>query len=995
MLSTVLSSSTTPVLVYNATLHQPVDSITLINGVLDIAGDANASTVKIDQKTSTATLTTSTNTTITQSFVATAVHQIAFAGGTVTSHIVNSTNLPISVMGNAIVQNTGGTVEVRNSTLLLVPSTPPNPNTPLQWGTVSGPGTYAQAEHDLSLTLAQGGFIDQYGFVVNRQADATGYEVLVNGKLQYQGEDQGDATWRTGLALIDASLTGNPTNAKIFLNALLNNGWVSGAPVRHPTDPQPLSHDGFDTLLAGAYYAYTKFSPSTGLPQEAKALVTKYLNFLMANQWHLYTVAQTSLQGVDMYVLAPTEIADITNVAQIMGIDRSIPLVSVEFTAEVADILRGDIRANIQTWLAKIAIPVDLKLGTIVPGAPEYKFTITLPAAVQSDLAEYIADGLFQSSTNGFEVVSNITNAIDKAINQVADRLPGAMDVGGWKSLIEGVIQKGLPWLNYDELTTGASFIAGFLQQQKASGSNYYFVHDFFWQTMVICETRPEMADLLMPSANNLYANIAINHMAPFAWFTNHTTEVTADLSTLASHTWDDVDFVWQNPLSSQQDGLGKPYGGPSHAGKLCPRLDYLIMTDLVKHGVPHAFTAWAISGVLTQLSSTIDTALDKAFGAAITKLGTWVKGESGVAASWVKTEIASLTNALPGTLQSITNNSNSYVASWKSWLAGETTRLNNLIINSNANIVAWQQWLSSSTAPLSQDIQNVESDITNHTNSYTSYLTTDAQRLNTWISTTATSDLNRINTWLKTQQDIVYQWYVGEWNKLNAGVSNAEDWVNSEVDNYDGGQWAHDLGFSLTGNPWDTLTSTYNNILNDLQKEGQTTYDSDFASYVASAQSAYNTDIANAKSDLTNFVNNANAQITGFNQQIKNLTAEANNAIAGCNTTIANAAAAIPAETTEANNAIATAQANLPAALAAAKASLTSEVSKLTAAVPTLTTNATTILAGLNLQLANEFVSVIASNPYGNLGALPDGLVTTLTVDTTNKLNTVFASAL
>ena len=80
-----------------------------------------------------------------------------------------------------------------------------------------------------------------------------------------------------GLALIDASMSGNATNAKNFLNAFTNYGWLNGAPIRHPDPlaPTPLSHDGFDTMLAGTYYAYTKFSPSTGIPQMAERLLLR------------------------------------------------------------------------------------------------------------------------------------------------------------------------------------------------------------------------------------------------------------------------------------------------------------------------------------------------------------------------------------------------------------------------------------------------------------------------------------------------------------------------------------------------------------------------------------------------------------------------------------------------------------------------------------------------------------------------------------------------
>ena len=89
------------------------------------------------------------------------------------------------------------------------------------------------------------------------------------------------------------------------------------------------------------------------------------------------------------------------------------------------------------------------------------------------------------------------------------------------------------------------------------------------------------MVDLLMPSADNLYANVASNHMAPFAWFTGHNSEVTADLNTLSSHAWDDNQYIWQTSLGSRKFRSSLRRGIP-HWG-YCPALDYLIMTDLVK----------------------------------------------------------------------------------------------------------------------------------------------------------------------------------------------------------------------------------------------------------------------------------------------------------------------------------------------------------------------------------------------------------------------------
>ena len=229
---------------------------------------------------------------------------------------------------------------------------------------------------------------------------------------------------------------------------------------------------------------------------------------------------------------------------------------------------------------------------------------------------------------------------------------------------------------------------------------------------------------------------------------------------------------------------------------------------------------------------------------------------------------------------QSITNNVNNDISDWKNWIAGETTRINGLIGTANSTIAAWNSWLSSNTAALNTDIQSWQTSATNAWNNYTSFLTTDAARLNTWIQTTSASDLSRLNAWLKTQSDNVYAWYTNAWNQLNAGVSNAGTWVQNTINNYDGGQWESDIGLSLTDNPWDTLTQTYNNIISSLSTEAQDTYNSDVAGFVSNAQATYNSDIAAAKTQADNFISNANTQIAGFNQQIQNLTTEANNAI-------------------------------------------------------------------------------------------------------------------
>jgi phage host-nuclease inhibitor protein Gam len=357
----------------------------------------------------------------------------------------------------------------------------------------------------------------------------------------------------------------------------------------------------------------------------------------------------------------------------------------------------------------------------------------------------------------------------------------------------------------------------------------------------------------------------------------------------------------------------------------------------------------------------------------AVTQLGTWIKSEGNAAATWVQSEIATLTAALPATLQNITNTVNSDIAAWQNWIASETTRLNNLVQSTTASIdsdiSAWQNWLSSYTATFNQDIQSLQTYITTVTNNYNSVLTSDAQRLDASLS---------------TQCAAIYTWYQNAWNALSAGVNDATSWVQNTIDNLDGGQWESDIGLSLAGNPCDTLTQTYNKIIASLQAE---------------AQSTYNSDIANAKSQLTSYINNANAQIAAFNQQIQSITTEANNNIAEFQnqlaSDLASIASTLSAETAQANTTIANLKAALPGELATAKAALATQISKLQADVPSLTTEVDNILSGLDMQLAQSYVSAIASDPDGNLAAMPAGLTTILMFDATNQMNTVFASVL
>jgi len=246
----------------------------------------------------------------------------------------------------------------------------------------------------------------------------------------------------------------------------------------------------------------------------------------------------------------------------------------------------------------------------------------------------------------------------------------------------------------------------------------------------------------------------------------------------------------------------------------------------------------------------------------------------------------------------------------------------------------------------------------------------------------------NQINAWLKTQSDAIYQWYLGEWNKLEAVTSNAENWVNNEIDNYDGGKWESDIELSLTGNPFDTLTDTYHNIINTLQQEGQTDLNN--------AATGWNTTLQAAVSDT-------NATIVGFwntyNNAVATATTAANNAVAGWETQLSNDLASIAStlitETTLANTNVTNLQNGLPTALASAKASLQSESSTLQSDVPSLNKAAGKILSGLNVELAQSFISTIKANPDANPATMPGYLTTTVIADANNQLNSLFNSVI
>ncbi len=516
----------------------PHISVKLTNGVLDIVGDRSTDSVVIQSSNhgrSIKVIAVATSgkrvSRVTRTVTTSAVHNILFENGGGPATLNSSVALPTTI------NNVAGKTAVTVPSVIVYTLTQPTKvdlTANLEWNAKNGPGTYAEAKHDLIA------FQDPYGFIENRSVTE---DAQHNQSISFT--DTGDATWRTGLALIDAAMSGDSVQAATYLNALSTWGWKDGAPIRYPDDttgsdgqPLPLSKDGFDTMLAGLYYAYTKLPQSSGVPAQATALVEQYASFLIANNWHLYAGNPPAGIKLDQLTLAPTEIYAFKFLAESMGIDEALSwVVPGDLAAEGLDVLRGEIATQLDSVLASIDIPInfqgaDAGLASNVGG---FHVDLTIPEAVRSAIVTSLSSLLGTSAS-----LAQAPALLGQAISQNLSGLPSIVPTSAWQSLITEAVQTELSWFNPLDLDVAANFIAGFLQQQAnlelnvskgapSSPTNYDYVNNFFWQVMPVVETHPEIIPLLLPSADVLNGLVAPDHMALFAWFVGDKTAVSGD----------------------------------------------------------------------------------------------------------------------------------------------------------------------------------------------------------------------------------------------------------------------------------------------------------------------------------------------------------------------------------------------------------------------------------------------------------------------------------
>jgi len=960
--ATVNSNVSVPTTIYNGAGHTVLnappgvvstlpDSVSLVAGKLEIVGDNHADNVTVQQHGNSiyATVTTNDNgviTKITKTVPTSAVQNIVFQNGGGSAAFKSNVSVTTSAV-NGVGQTTVTAPAKVDMTAAL------------QWNALKGPGNYAEAESDLSV------FTD-HGFVLDRAV-----VTLPSKQQEIVFSDQGDATWRTGLALIDASLSGNAKSASTYINALTTYGWVNGAPVRDgapstttdPNDPRPLSHDGFDTMLAGLYYAGTQFGPSTGIPAMAETLVAKYNNFLIANDWHLYpNGSPPAFQNITDYILVPSEIAAFKFVAGALGVSNSGAItIPTDLSAEVLSILSGQIAKNLDSILANIEIPITIfGADAGLPGMGTTQIDLTIPQGARSAIVNTFTT-LFAGAADLDQVPEFLNQAIEAGLGSLSWAVPASV----WQEVISQATTTALPWLNPQDLAAAASIILGCLQQQSAvassvvnghqtSPTNYYFVNDFFWQIMPTVETHPDIMPLIMPNLDLLYGAVASDHMAEFAWLTGNTSAVASDMQTLANHEWDNTQYVWQQPLSEQQSVYGQRYDGGE------PRLDFLVMTDLINHGVPNPPVVDLNS--LTQhcinIGKGIAAQIDSAIGGALSRLGSWIATKDALPANWLSTKTTSIMTGLNNAIQGLNNGANQTISGLNSSLSQQVSTFNSAVTNVTSDVQGFITGIQNTMSDfgtwvnntLISDINGIGTDISNAAKNVAGAVSTLNNDINGVISqfTSAISaiggELSNLGTNVVTSIE----------NAIGAGAND----VTSAAGNFVSGVVNGISGFSLTGadNP---ISDMFQKVISDL-------------GMLAPNGNILSTIISDASTLIPSIVGEISSELNAVNTTVNS---ECSQIMSTLQTQIASAASTLVTAETNISQGIQAAYNTLQQNIASAQSAATNELESVTQQATSLGDS----ISNLTNNLTNQVGQVIVTS-----------IVTAVTQDTNGDFNTL-----
>ena len=406
---------------------------------------------------------------------------------------------------------------------------------------------------------------------------------------------------------------------------------------------QPMTKDGVVGIMSGLYYAYTADGMSAEVRALAREVMGDYIDYLAAHQWK--TISHypdswwerdgkyfrnvfsgdafglngdgfTSWKGPDAYALSPTDMYALQNAAAEMGFTTAHWQPWTNFGATVVQVL-GDgaeqvaglvgeavadgVGQAVDEMLQKIDIHHPYSFH-VIPGVDwtfvEGSLDISISQSDRENIVSLVRQAVL-SYSDGLEelirladpvtdyateipaLLSQLSGVAGRVADAVVDSLPEWAGADVWKPLVDDALQQVLPWLNGNAVGELVAFKLA-TEMAKEDGVT---AHLSFWPTLLMYETRPEMADLLGPMVAD--AHDALNgtmDMLLFAWLDNDTGKVAEWIGGFESNeSYCNLSYAWQQPRSDNAEDIGRPAeANPGHH-----RLDYLVLKELREHGVP------------------------------------------------------------------------------------------------------------------------------------------------------------------------------------------------------------------------------------------------------------------------------------------------------------------------------------------------------------------------------------------------------------------------
>jgi hypothetical protein len=501
-----------------------------------------------------------------------------------------------------------------------------------------------QQARDQMLSPWQGtyGFQDSYGYIVDRKTDGA-------------AETLGEATLHTAIAAV-AIATGNVhqdpwEKAEAdrvlggVLDALTEHSWGNPDglgrrhPIRHPDvfdyaadgtriRNSPLTKDSFGAIVAACYYAYTGPHSSDAVRTKARALMAKWIEYLVLHQWRLHSSTHPayfegefeckdheyvnifsdahrkpkSCKDPDAFLLVPHEVYALKSAGAVLGLNTahispwgsSLPVALRQTIVDVAaPYLAGAAAHALELVLSSltIRIPYSVAFGGVAAGWPfgelAGEFVIdVLPDDTQRTIVEEFRNALADAIREVFRLTHlgqfQTVDLIGVGVDRILDRLPDSLGKDSWRTVLTTAMQQLAGWLRQDIWIEAASVIGALHPMEVIYKPDV--VSFTMWSVAVECETNPAMTTLLKPFLLQFWAFLRGRRNANglWAWLVDDTGRVEEQLTlfeTSEPTRWDKFAYG-STPFDEWRDK-------PPKADIRSPRLDHLVLDGLYEKGGP------------------------------------------------------------------------------------------------------------------------------------------------------------------------------------------------------------------------------------------------------------------------------------------------------------------------------------------------------------------------------------------------------------------------